>query len=191
MGKKNTEPEINQPNIEEQKEYASLIGNDATIVHIRDKAYLLRWLKNGQIEKLSRVLLRKKDKDNEDIDEQKDIIPAIVEDRKLACKVAAIYLLDGYWKIKFRYWYLWRWFYYIRQYDDLDLMEVLNEGKKKVPQYQFLAVIMSLTGAKDTLMTMRTEEAERILQELSSVQHSPEQKKDNGSSSRDISSSGS
>ena len=116
-----------------------------------------------------RLLIRKADTD--DKDGQKDnVLDSVIEDSKLACKAAAIYILDGYWKLKFRYWFLWRWFYFIRQYDNVQLQEILDEGKKKVPLTQFLMTTTSLTGARATLMTMRTEEAERTLQELATAQ---------------------
>ena len=165
------EPRIEQPSVEEQRTYASLRDNDATVVTIlgTKKKYKVRWMKNGQIDKLSRLLIRKGDTDNED-GEKGNALDSILEDTKLACRVAAIIVLDGYWKIKFRYWFLWRWFYYIRQYDNAQLQPILDEGKKKVPLMQFLMTTMSLTAAKVTLMSMRTEEAERILQEHATAQ---------------------
>lgn len=161
------EPKIEQPSVEAQRNYASIRDNDATIVSIlgTKKKYKIRWLKNGQIDKLSRLLIRKGDTDNED-GKKDSPLDAVIEDSKIACKAAAIYILDGYWKLKFRYWFLWRWFYYIRQYDNMQLQAILDEGKKKVPLTPFLLTTMSLTGARATLMNMRTEEAEHILLEL-------------------------
>lgn len=179
MGKKNEEPDVRQPSVEAQREYKSLTDNDATVVHIRKRAYKLRWLKKGQIAKLGRVLIDKKNTDNEDGAKASDF-EQVVMDGKKACKAAAIYLLDGYWKLRVWYWLVWRWFYYVKQYDDMELHEVLEEGKKKVPVQQFLITTMSLTGAGDMLMTMRTEEAERILRELGTAQPSQEPKNGNG-----------
>ena len=176
------EPKVEQPSLDSQRTYASLRDNDATVVSIlgTKKKYRIRWLKNGQIDRLSRLLIRKADTDDED--GLKDSpLDSIINDSKLACKAAAIYILDGYWKLKFRYWYLWRWFYYIRQYDNVQLQELLEEGKKKVPLTPFLLTTMSLTGARVTLMSMRTEEAERTLQELASAQRQETEKPDSGS----------
>lgn len=165
--KKNEEQKIEQPSYDAQQIYLSLINNDADEVEIlrTNKKYKIRWLKNGQLEKLTRLLLHK-----ESIDEQKttgsEVFDAILEDTKLACKAAAIIVLNGYWKLKFRYWYLWRWFYYVRQYDNIQLQKILEVGKKKVPLNQFYATIMSLTEAKDTLMRMRAKEVEATLQGL-------------------------
>ena len=176
------EPKITQPSVESQRTYASIRDNDATVVSVlgTNKKYKIKWLKNGQIDALSRLLIRKGDTDDKD-GQRDNSLNAILDDSKLACKAAAIYILDGYWKLKFRYWFLWRWFYYIRQYDNVQLQEILDEGKKKVPLTQFCVTIMSLTGARATLMNMRTEEAERILQELASAQRQATEKPVNGS----------
>ena len=164
----NLEPKVEQPSVDAQQIYLSLINNDAEEVEIlrTKKKYKIRWLKNGQLEKLTRLLLHKKS-----VDENKttgsEVYDAILEDTKLACKASAIIILDGYWKLKFRYWFLWRWFYYIRQYDNIQLQRILEVGKKKVPLNQFYATIMSLTEAKDSLMRMRAKEVEATLQGLS------------------------
>ena len=176
------EPKIEQPSVEEQREYVSLRDNDATVVSIlgTKKKYKIRWLKKGQIEKLSRLLIRKGDTDNED-GANDSPLDAIRDDAKLTCKAAAIYILDGYWKLKFRYWYLWRWFYYIRQYDDIQLQEILMTGQKKTPVEPFLIATMLLTGAKASLMNMRTEEADRILRAQASEQREATEKPASGS----------
>ena len=191
MGKKK-EPDVRQPKVDAQKEYASLRDNDASVVIVRNKKFTLRWLKKGQIAKLGRILLEQaRDEENGGTEQPKatNALLELVSSGKNACKAAAVYLLDGYWKLKFNYWWLWRWFYYIKQYDDGELLELLTEGKKKVPLEQFLAVTMSLTGAKDTLMMMRTAEAEHILHELSMAQHTQEQRSVSGSQPPDTSSS--
>ena len=180
--KKDEEQKIEQPSFDAQQIYLSLINNDAEEVEIlrTNKKYKIRWLKNGQLDKLTRLLLHKKS-----VDEQKttgsEVYDAILEDTKLACKAAAIIVLDGYWKLKFRYWYLWRWFYYVRQYDNIQLHKILEVGKKKVPLNQFYATIMSLTEAKDSLMRMRAKEVEAILHAQSMAQHSQTENKDSGS----------
>ena len=169
--KKEEEEKVEQPSLDAQQIYLSLISNDAEEVGIlrTKKKYKIRWLKNGQLEKLSRLLLHKKTID-EKTTTGSDVMDAILEDNRLACKAAAIIILDGYWKIKFRYWWLWRWFYYVRQYDNIQLHDILEVGKKKVPLNQFFATIMSLTEAKDSLMRMRAKEVEAILQGQSLVE---------------------
>lgn len=176
------EPKVEQPSVDIQQVYLSLIANDAEEVEIlrTKKKYKIRWLKNGQLEKLTRLLLHKKTID-ESMTTGSDVMDAILEDSKLACKAAAIIILDGYWKLKFRYWYLWRWFYYIRQYDNIQLHKILDVGKKKVPLNQFYGTIISLTEAKDSLMRMRAREVEVILHAQNTEQPSQTGSSDSGS----------
>ena len=178
MGK---EPLITQPTVDEQREYLSAINNDATVVTIlgTNKKYKVRWLKNIQVEYLSRLLVRKAATDDQD-KEKDEPLNAIIEDAKLGCKAAAITVLNGYWSLKFKYWFLWRWFYYIRQYDNAQLQPLLDEMKKKIPLVQFLVLTTCLTGAKVSLMNMRTEEAEHILQGLATEQQAEMENLANG-----------
>ena len=180
----NLEPQVEQPSLDVQQLYLSLISNDPDEVEIlrTNKKYKIRWLKNGQLEKLTKLLIGTRKKNaNHTTQDGGDVYDAILEDCKLACKAAAIIILDGYWKLKFRYWLLWRWFYYVKQYDNIQLIKILEVGKKKVPLKQFYGTITSLTEAKDTLMRMRTEEVEAILQEQSLVERSQTANNGNGS----------
>lgn len=176
------EPIIEQPSLEAQMLYQSIVSNDADEVEIlrTRKKYKIRWLKNGQLVKLGRLLLHNKSEIG-DKTTGNAALDGIIDDSKLACKAAAIYTLDGYWKLKFRYWLRWRWFYYIRQYDNIQLADLLEAGKKKVPLMQFYRTTTSLTVARDTLMNMRVEEVEATLQGLDTAQRS--QTGSNGSGS--------
>lgn len=183
------EPKIQQPSSSEQREYLSLRDNDPTIASIygTNKKYKIRWLKNCQIEKLDRLFMHKKTSDNEDASDL-STLDEMVEDARIACKVAAVYILDGWIKLKF-YPLLWRWFYFVKQYSAMQLFEILEAGKKKVPLTQFFLVTMSLTEARGTLMTMTMREAERILREQSTARNSPTASSSSGSSSPGKSSS--
>lgn len=174
------EPNVRQPSVEEQRAYQSLYDNTPTIVPVlgTKKKYKVRWIKNVQIEYLTKLLIRKGETD--DKDEEKDAFDKILDDTKLGCKAAAITVLNGYWKLKFRYWFLWRWMYYIRQYDNAQLQPLLDEMKKKIPLTQFLMLTMSLTVVKGSLMNMRTEEAERTVRELASAQAAQMESSGNG-----------
>lgn len=182
MAKEIPEQVLEQPSVDAQQLYLSLINNDATEVNIlrTGKKYRIRWLKNGQLEKLARLLVRAGKTDNVK-PSSVDVFDEVLQDCKLACKAAAIITLNGYWSVKFKYWLRWRWFYYIRQYDNIQLDPILEAGKKKVPQMQFYRTIMSLTEVKGSLMMMRAKEVEATLRELSMAQRS--QTENNGSGS--------
>lgn len=188
MAKK--EPKVEQPTESMQREYKSLVDNDPTIVHVlgTKKTYKLRWLRNGQIEKLGRLVIHKHSVDNDD-KKPIQILEELILDSRMACKVSAIYLLDGFLKLKFFYWFLWRWFYFVKEYTTIQLSEILEEGKKKIPLAQFFIITMSLTEARDTLMMMTMREAERILREQDSARSSQTASNSSGSSSQGTTSS--
>lgn len=176
------EPKVTQPEINTQLLLLSLMNNDPEVVVIprTKKRYKIRWLKNGQLVKLTRLLLRKEDVEKPKKTTGSEVLDSILEDNKLACKAAAIIILDGFWKLKLFYWILWRWFYYFKQYDNIQLEPILNVGKKKVPLLQFYRTTMSLTEARDTLMQMRTAEVEATLLAQSMEQPSQTASSSNG-----------
>jgi hypothetical protein len=95
------------------------------------------------------------------------------KDDTLSAKTAALIVLNNYWKIKCFYPILWRWFFYVKEYTDEQLSEILATGKKKVPYIPFLTNTILVTGMRDTMMTMTKEEAERIRQGLPTAKPQP------------------
>lgn len=189
--KKIEEPHVDQPTDAQQREYRSMVDDTPTEVGIlrTKKKYLIKWIKNGAIEKLSRLLVHAGDTDNGDGTADENVYGAICSDAKLACKAAALFVLNGYWSIKFKYWFLWRWWYYVRQYDSIQLQPIISVGKKKLPLMQFFGTTTLLTGVKDTLMQMRTKEVEHILQEHALAQYTNSASTESTSSEPDTSSS--
>ncbi len=137
-------------------------GLTYTIVEIprTKKVYKVRTLTNNQLEDIARLLFR--------TDEQKTTEETIIQDTKIAAKAAAIYLTPGFWKRKLTYWFKWRWFYYIKQYDNAQLQPIISAGYGSTPYIDFLKTMSLLANQKDTQMRMTVQEAEKILQELSS-----------------------
>lgn len=151
---------VSQPDLEQQREYLSMVENEFTEIEIprRNRKVNIGWLKNGTINKISEIMLEKGN------------------DSKVTCKIAAAIILNGFWKIKLMWGIYWRWLYYVKEYTDAELTPVLKEGKKKVPQIQYLLATTLAIGMKNTMMTMKKEEVERFLQEQVSEQHSQSQK---------------
>jgi hypothetical protein len=138
---------IKQPTEEIQRELQSEIHDDSDYALVRRKHYRIKWLKGGTRDKITNVIL----------EEGNDI--------KQSCQCAALMVLNGFWAIKFRYWFLWRWFYYVRQYGEEELTDLLALGKKKVPQEQYYTNTILLTALKDTSMMMKKTEVASFLQE--------------------------
>lgn len=155
---------ISEPTKDDERELNAIRKDEATEVGIPGtrKKYRIRWMKHETLWKITDIVLEDK------------------EDRKTGCKIGAAVVLNDYWKLKFWWWALWRWFYYVRQYSDEQMLPIVMEGKKKVPQAAFYEITMYSIGMRDTIMTMKKEEVERFLQEHRGVQPSASEKKPGG-----------
>lgn len=149
MAKKN----ITQPTKEDEKLLNDAMENSIDVVAIKgtNKKYKIDWLKKGTMRKISAVALEDKDDDT------------------LSCKTAVLMVLNNYWKIKLFYWLMWRWWFYVKEYTDDQLSEILAMSKKKVPYTPFLINTILVTGMRDTIMRMTKEEAERFHQGLATA----------------------
>lgn len=145
-----------QPTEEQQRELDKIMSESIDRVEIvgTGKKYNIGWLKRGTIRKISHIM------STDDA----------VNDDKTSCKIAAAIILNGYWSIKFLYAFLWRWLYYVKQYNDNQLKPIVEAGKKKVPQVAFYETTILAIGMKDLIMTMTKKEVERFRLELSGGQ---------------------
>ena len=143
-----------RPTTEQERELNNLMENKPTEVFIKDTktSYKIYTPHKATMRKISDIA-------NED-----------GNDDKLSCKVVAAIVLRGFFRTKLFYWFLWRWFYYVKEYDDYQLQDIIAENKKKVPLMNFLVNTMLVTGTRDTMMTMTKKEAERIRQEQAGAQ---------------------
>ena len=141
---------------EQERELNSIAENEKTVLRLGKGKVKVGWMRRGALRKFTSVMLDKR----EDMATQS----------KVTCKQAAIVVLNGYWKIKFCYWILWRWYYYIEQYLDSELLPIVEEGKKKVQAQEYFSIMMLAQELKDTLQVMTKEEVSRFLQERSSEQ---------------------
>ena len=144
---------IDQPRGIDEIELNNIVDNSKSKVKIpgTKKVYNIGWLRHEATRKITSVIL-KTGKEEED---------------KVSSKIAAAIVLNDFWKIKFFHWILWRWFYYVKQYGDAQLLPLILEGKKKVQRGEYYSVIMLAIGMRDTIMTMTREEVNRFLQEHS------------------------
>lgn len=143
MPKKN----ITQPTKENEKELKSIVENKADIVLLRGKKIKLHWLGYFALSKMTDVMINEKE-----------------NEQSVLCKCAAAITLNGYWKIKFLWWITWRWYFYVKQYTEKELLPLVECAKKKVPLEPYLTATILLTAMKDTAMQMTRKEAENILQ---------------------------
>lgn len=138
---------IKEPSLEDEKKLNDVIENKKEEVFLLGSKWKIGYLRNGTRRMVSDVVLSEKD------------------DSKVNSKCAALLLLNGYFKIFFLYWFLWRWFYYVKQYHDSELLNVIEVCKKKVDLESYYVSTIYLTEMRDTMMTMTRKEVNRFLRE--------------------------
>lgn len=164
MSAKKNKDIVRQPDEEVQKEQVDIIENTPDVVSVRGKDWKVYWMHPIAKLKITKIILS----DNGD-------------DQTINCKCAAVIMLRRNPMIFFFYWIVWRWFYYVKEYRDEELLPVINAAKKKVQLEEYLACTILLTEMKTTIMAMTRKEANHILQEQIMAQHGQSQKSTNTS----------
>ena len=143
---------VKQPSKEAPDELNAIIENLPDYAKIRNKTYKIKWLHAGTVRKINQIIL----------EEGNDAVANY--------QTAACIILNGFLKIKLFYPFLWRWFYYVKQYSEADLTEVLAIGKKKIPRQSYFVNTILMTDMMDTMMMMNKKEVSSIRQGQDTVQ---------------------
>ena len=144
---------LSQPTEDEQRELHAVENDIASYVFVRGKRWKVKYKHNRSLQHVTSLML----------DEGED------ED-KVICKAVAYLRLDTLFKIKFLFWFLWRWYFYVKDYTAAELVPYIEECKKKVQVAEYYEAIILLTAMKTTKMQMTRAEVERFQAEQLSEQ---------------------
>ena len=134
------EKKIEQPSVDIQKLLDSILHDEPTEFVFRGKKHKIGWLHKGTMSKCSHIVMKE---DNE---------------WKRNVKVCVCILLNNVWKIRFMYWFYWRWLYYIKDIGADEVLAVLDETKKKIPSSVFSLTTILATEMTEVMMTMTKSE---------------------------------
>lgn len=87
------------------------------------------------------------------------VIATEKEPHKRGVKVCTLLLLNSIWKIRALYWLLWRWYYYVKDLDDVEILRVLLVSKKKMQTDVCFVNTTLMTAMSDLTMSVKKEEA--------------------------------
>lgn len=135
---------IEQPNVELQEVLDDILNETPTEYTFRGKKRMLGWLHKGTTRKFTHIELKEKN------------------EWKKRIKQCAVVQLNNVWKIRFFYWILWRYYYYVIDLDVWEVLGVLNVAKKKIQSAAFQLTTILATAMTDAMMTMTKAEAEHI-----------------------------
>ena len=134
------EKKIEQPSVDIQKLLDSILHDELTEFVFRGKKHKIGWLHKGTMSKCSHIVMKE---DNE---------------WKRNVKVCVCILLNNVWKIRFMYWFYWRWLYYIKDIGADEVLAVLDASKKKIPSSVFSLTTILATEMTEVMMTMTKSE---------------------------------
>lgn len=147
---------MDSPDSGTRQELNSIRNNSYDIIQIpgtKDKIKI-GWIKFGTERKVSDILNSGK--------------TGIKYEERILHKAAAAIVLNGYWKIRLFWWVLWRWYFFVKEYDHAQLLTIIEAGKKKVLLMQYYMAMASLKQLDDCLKRTNRQEAELILQQQAS-----------------------
>lgn len=146
--------DVKQPDMEMQRRLDEIKEATPEEVEFCGKTIRIGWLHNRTIRKFSHIMVTEEDPIKKNI------------------KLCTVVLLNNVFKIFFFYWILWRWYYYVKDLDSVEILKVLDAAKKKVQQEPFLMVTILATGMTDLMMMMMKKEASHFQAEQHGEPHS-------------------
>lgn len=147
----------------EERELFGAAENETDYIELRGRRIGLRDLGGFAKRKISKVLLKEGG-----------------DEFAVGCKCIAAARLNSYFRIKWFWWILWRWYYYFRNYTDSELTDAICIIKKKVASGSYFFNTTLLIGMRETMMSMSREEVAASLRERSTASSGKSAKNDRG-----------
>jgi len=141
---------IEQPGFDLQSAIDEVMSAEPEVVTFCGKRRKIGWLHKGVVRKFSHIMLTDQDPWRRNV------------------KVCASVLLNkkyGYvtWLLQtFFHWLYWRWLYYVRDIDQVEVLAILDASKKKIQSDPLVLATILSTAMMDTMMTMARHESGRV-----------------------------
>ena len=160
---------MKQVDLQARQEYHEVVFDKPTIVAIpgTKKSVSLRGVKPYTLERLTQLWLER-DEASAPSDSASTLKSMCIEPY-FAVREALLFVLNGYWKIKFFYKPLCWWWGKVKGYTNEQMLPIIIEGKKKLPLTAHWTVMAYSTDMRTDWMKMTKKEAEQYRAELLSV----------------------
>ena len=112
--------EIKQPDLQMQEALDNIMSREPDIVEVNGKQRKIHWLHNGTVRKFSHIMVKEKSEWKRNV----KVCSCILLNRK-----------NGLWTwilLHFWYWIFWRWLYYVKDINQVEILGVLDASKKKI-----------------------------------------------------------
>lgn len=141
--------QIEQPTFDIQARLSELMEQEPELVSVCGRRYSIGWLHNRNVRKFSHIMTKEEDPWKRNV------------------KVCACVLLNSRWGLMtwflLNVWYgiYWRWLYYVRDVDQIEVAAVLSAAKKKIQSETLALSTILATVMMDTMMAMARHEVGR------------------------------
>ena len=137
---------LEQPKVDIQELLSSLMEQEPETVVVDGHKHVITWLKNRTTRKFSHIMLKEKDPWKRNV----KVCACVLLNRKNG--------LLTWFMLWACYWAYWRWLYYVRDIDQVEVMGVLQASKKKIQSDPLALATILATAMMDTMMMMARHE---------------------------------
>lgn len=159
-----------------------IVDDSVSIVPIKGtkRSVRLHWIKPYTMERITKIWLER-DLASAKVENGSDVLKDLAKEPYFAFKEAALMILNHDIKIRLFYGLYWRWLAF--RYDETQMVDIIAEGKKKLPLMAHFGTMAYSTDMRTDWMKMTKKEAERYRAELLSEtkRHSSRTSPDTGS----------
>lgn len=169
---------MEQPDLLARLALDDIMGDRAEVVQIprSRRKVRLTFVKNHTLECVTKLLLKKEELEENAKGEDSDaLMRSAAKEPYFNTKLAALYVLNNVWKIRLFWPFLWRWWAFVRQWDEEQIGAVLQAAQKKTLNLSArLWMNTRLAAAMRTDVMMMTKgEVEQYLQGRASGEKQP------------------
>lgn len=179
-----------QPDINARRAYTDLVEDVPTIVRIprTRRSVKLRGIKPYTIERLTR-LWQERELYSEMPKTSGNVLKSMAIEPYFTIKEAVLMTLNSYWSIRILYPFKWRIWAFFRQYDEKQMLPIIQAGKKKLPLMAHWSNMAFSVDMRNDWMKMTSKEAEQYQAELLSAAKLHSQRSSQSTEGQDDSSS--
>ena len=132
------EKEIKQPEIQYQEILDDLMSRTPDVVTFLGRKRKIGWLHRHTQTKFTHILLKEKDPEKRNV----KLCACVLTNNVFAWFKPLVYALR------------WRWYWYVVDLDDIEILRVIDASKKKIQYDPSLMLTILSTEMKDTMMAM-------------------------------------
>lgn len=138
----------------------AILNDKPTVVKIPGSRHRVKigFLRDCTVDKVTALLLEREEQD-EKVEGADELMRSAAKHPYLNLKIAVCYVLNDYWKLRLWYPFVWRWWAYVRRYNESQVASVLAEAQKKTADYlNWYSMSLALgTAIRSDLKTAATQ----------------------------------